>query len=74
MRVQIVLDRTGNTCHEIDPADEAAVAAAEAWFRELTGKGFRAAAPGRNRVAGKIVGEFDPTIDQVLFIPQLQGG
>jgi hypothetical protein len=74
MHVQIELDRTGDIRHEFDPADDAAVAAAVARFRELTGKGcFRATSRGPNGVAGKIVGEFDPTIEQVLFIPQLQG-
>jgi len=74
MHVQIVLDHTGDTRHEFDPADASAVAAAEARFRELTGKGFRAVAPGPNGDAGKIVREFDLKSEQVLFIPQLQGG
>jgi hypothetical protein len=32
-----VIDRTGDTRHEFDPADAAAVAEAEARFKELTG-------------------------------------
>jgi hypothetical protein len=74
MHVQIVLDHTGDTRHQFDPADATAVAAAEARFLELTGKGFRAVSPGPDGDAGKIVTEFDPKTEQVLFIPQLQGG
>ena len=44
-RVQIVMDRFGDTRHEFDAADAQAVALAEERFRELTGSGFRAAAP-----------------------------
>jgi hypothetical protein len=44
MAVQIVMDRTGDTRHEFDHADAAALARAEARFKELTGAGFTAAA------------------------------
>jgi hypothetical protein len=71
MHVQIVLDPTGDIRHEFDPADAAAVAA-EACFRDLTERGICATALGPNGVAGKIVREFDPTFEQVLFIPQVQ--
>ena len=43
MATQIVMDATGDTRHEFDPADAAAVAEAENRFRELTGAGFTAA-------------------------------
>jgi hypothetical protein len=74
MGVQIVMDRTGDTRHEFDVADSDAVARAEERFRQLTGKGFRAVALTGDGSPGKLVGKFDPNVEQTLFIPQLQGG
>jgi len=74
MAVQIVMYRTGDTRHEFDSADSRAVALAEERFRDLTGKGFRAVALGRDGGPGKLVRKFDPQVEQTLFIPQLQGG
>ena len=74
MAIQIVMDRTGDTRHEFDSADSKAVALAEERFRDLTGKGFRAVALGRDGGPGKLVRKFDPKVEQTLFIPQLQGG
>jgi hypothetical protein len=73
MATQIVMDRTGDTRHEFDPAQAAAVAEAEERFKELTGAGFIAAertGPGRS----KVVGKFDPAAEETLFIPRLKGG
>jgi hypothetical protein len=74
MSVQIIMDGSGDTRHEFDVSDMASVAKAEERFRKLTGKGFRAVALGRNGGDGELVREFDPTIEQTLFIPQLRGG
>ena len=74
MGVQIVMDHTGDTRHEFDASDAKAVARAEERFRELTGKGFRAVALGKDGGPGKLVKTFDPQVEQTLFIPQLQGG
>ena len=74
MGVQIVMDRSGDTRHEFDTADAEAVTRAEQRFLELTGKGFRAVALGKDGGPGKLMRNFDPTVEQSLFIPQLQGG
>ena len=74
MAVQIVMDRTGDTRHEFDVADPEGVARAEERFRQLTGKGFRAVALSGDGSPSKLVGKFDPHVEQTLFIPQLQGG
>jgi hypothetical protein len=74
MGVQIVMDRSGDTRHEFDSSDVKAVALAEQRFMELTGKGFRAVALGKDGSPGKLMRDFDPTVEQSLFIPQLQGG
>jgi hypothetical protein len=73
MSVQIVMDHTGDTRHEFDAADKAAVALAEERFRELTGLGFTPAertGPGEARV----VRSFNPEATETLFIPRLKGG
>jgi hypothetical protein len=74
MAVQIVMDRTGDTRHEFDSTDSRAVALAEERFRELTGKGFRAVALGRDGGPGRLLRKFDREAEQTLFVPQLQGG
>jgi hypothetical protein len=74
MGVQIVMDRSGDTRHEFDVADARSVALAEKRFRELTGKGFRAVALAKDDGPGRLLGKFDPEVEQTLFIPQLQGG
>jgi hypothetical protein len=73
MAVQIVMDHTGDTRHHFNPADARAVSEAEARFMELTGAGFTAA---KRLSEGKsvILRSFDPTAEETLFIPRLQGG
>ena len=74
MGVLIVMDRSGDTRHEFDISDAKAVALAEKRFKELTGKGFRAVALAKDGGPGRLIGRFDPQVEQTLFIPQLQGG
>jgi hypothetical protein len=74
MGVQIVMDPNGDTRHTFDVSDAAAIALAEERFRELTRRGFRAVALGKNGGPGELIRTFDPTVDETLFIPQLQGG
>jgi hypothetical protein len=73
MATQIVMDHTGDTRHQFDPADATDLAEAEARFYELTGAGFTAAertGPGQS----KVVTRFDPSAEETLFIPRLKGG
>jgi hypothetical protein len=73
MATQIVMDHTGDSRHQFDPADAAAVAKAEVRFKKLTGAGFTAA----KRVSegkSEVLRSFDPTAEETLFIPRLQGG
>jgi hypothetical protein len=74
MSVQIVMDRSGDTRHEFSIADPKAIARAEKRFQQLTGKGFRAVALGKDGNPGTVLDKFDPNVEQTLFIPQLQGG
>lgn len=73
MATQIVMDATGDTRHEFDSTDPAALAAAEDRFRELTGAGFTAAvrnSDGRS----ELVRSFDPDAKETLFFARLRGG
>jgi hypothetical protein len=73
MATQIVMDHTGDTRHQFDPADVSAVAEAERRFNELSGAGFTAAVRlGEGKC--EILKSFDPTAEETLFIPRLQGG
>ena len=73
MAIQIVMDHTGDTRHQFDPADAAAVAEAEKRFMDLIGAGFTAAKRlGQGK--SEIVRSFDPTAEEMLFIPRLKGG
>ena len=74
MHLQIIMDRSGDTRFAFDPADADTTALAMRRFRELTGKGFRAVALGKEGGRGTLLREFDATAEQTLFIPQLQGG
>ena len=73
MSLQIIMDHTGESRFEFDPADEAAVAKATERFKELTALGYTAAektGPGTSRK----MTEFDPTATEMLFMPRLVGG
>jgi hypothetical protein len=74
MHLQIVMDSDGDTRHEFDPTDLSSLATAEARFQDLTGKGFRAVALGKDGAPGELMRTFDPRATQTLFMPQLQGG
>ena len=73
MAMQIVMDPTGDTRHEFNMSDAAAVAEADRRFRQLTGTGFTAAvrtAEGRSQ----LIRNFDPSAEETIFFPRLQGG
>ena len=59
MARQIVMDVTGDTRHEFDPADAAAVAEASARFNQLTDAGFTAAVR-RGRGSSELVRRSTP--------------
>jgi hypothetical protein len=73
MATQIVMDHTGDTRHQFDPADASAVAEAERRFKNLTSSGFTAAVRlGEGK--SEVVRRFDSTAEETLFIPRLKGG
>jgi hypothetical protein len=70
---QIVMDATGDTRHEFDASDAVRIAEAEERFRQLTGVGFTAAIRQSDGRA-QVVRSFDPSAEETIFIPRLQGG
>lgn len=73
MATQIVMDLTGDTRHEFDASDQAAIALAEERFKELTGLGFTA---GERTGHGEttLTRAFNPNAEETLFYPRLVGG
>ena len=68
-----LMDHTGHSTEAFDKASPAELAAAQARFDELIAEG-RTAAVRTAQGEGRIVRKFDPTAENVLFIPRLQGG
>ncbi len=73
MASQIVMDASGDTRHAFNPADAAAVAEAEARFKQLTEAGFTAAIRG-GEGRSELIRSFDPTAEETVFFPRLRGG
>jgi hypothetical protein len=73
MHTQIVMDATGDTRHQFDANDRAAIAEAEQRFRELTRAGF-IAEKRTGAGASELIRKFDPTAEETLCIARLQGG
>ncbi len=73
MATQIVMDRSGDTRHNFDSKNAAALLRAEERFRALTGAGFTAAVrtPSGEAVVKRT---FDPSAEETLFFPRLVGG
>jgi hypothetical protein len=70
---QIVMDTTGDTRHDFDASDSAAVVEAEHRFQQLADAGFTAA-KRTNAGTSELIRQFDPTVEETLFIPRLIGG
>jgi hypothetical protein len=73
MARQILMDVTGDTRYEFDPADAAAVAEALARFNQLSDAGFTAAVR-TGQGSSQLVRHFDPDADETVFFPRLRGG
>jgi hypothetical protein len=73
MASQIVMDHTGDSRHQFDPADAQALSRAEKRFRSLTKGGFTAAV---RTPSGDVtlIKKFDAAAEETLFYPRLVGG
>lgn len=74
MPAQIVMDRKGDSRYFFDAAHTESLAAAEARYKELTAKGYRSVAPGKDGQPGRLLCRFDKDAEETLFIPPLVGG
>ena len=73
MSTQIKMDHTGDTRYDVNPKDALSVKQAMERFDQLIAEGFTAAkktGPGTSEVTR----EYDPTAEETIFIPRLQGG
>ncbi len=74
MATQIVMDHNGDTRHNFDKEDAAALLKAEQRFNELMKGGYTAA--GRSSTGQPtVIRNFDPAgAEETLFFPRLVGG
>ena len=70
----IVMDHTGDTKTEFDSKSELSVKAAMAQFDELVKEHGYTAAKRTGQGTSEIIKAFDPTAEETIFIPRLQGG
>jgi hypothetical protein len=73
MAIQIVMDRTGESCHSFKSRDAQELTKAEQRFYELAKVGFTAAVRNGSGQVSQIR-SFDPTAEETLFFPRLVGG
>jgi hypothetical protein len=73
MAVQLVMDHTGDTRHWYETTDERSLLEAKERFRQLSEKGYIAAARGAGG-SSRIIRSFEPTAEETLFFPRLVGG
>ncbi len=73
MHRQLVLDNTGHTTFDFDPKDPAQVTDAEKRYRGYRFAGYTAA-QRTGEGTSKLLHEFDPNVEETLFIPRVVGG
>ena len=74
MPKHMVMDASGHSTLEVNPADKVSIAEAEARFAELVGtKKYLAIKPSGDGSPGTLLKAFDPEAD-IIFQPSLMGG
>jgi hypothetical protein len=68
-----VMDRTGDTRHNVDAKNANALLEAEERFKKLIGAGFTAAVRTATGEAS-VTRSFDPSAEETVFFPRLVGG
>jgi hypothetical protein len=74
MAKHLVMDRTGHSVIQFDPTKTVDIKEAMERFDKLTKEGHTAATRSAGETDYKLTKAFDPTADETLFVPQLQGG
>ena len=70
----LIMDHTGHSTIEFDPADTVQLTEAMARFKALTGAGGVAATRRAGETDYQVVKKFEDTWDETLFVPQMRGG
>jgi hypothetical protein len=81
MHVMNIMDRSGHQNMQWDSSDPKAVEMARAKFAEYAGRGYQAFAVDvktergmTEETKGRRIDTFDPTVQKLILIPQMQGG
>jgi hypothetical protein len=69
-----VLDETGDTPFEYDPADAGDIQRAENYFNEMLGKGFSAFYVDPFDSKDEPMSAFDPKAGRIIFVPPVKAG
>ncbi len=73
--MQIIdMNRNGDTRHEFKVGDQAEIAKAMEVFNKLIGQGKFASVPAKDGGSGRLIKEFDPTAETIIFRNQNVGG
>ena len=74
MAKHYIMDHTGHSTVEFDAGNSVQLEEALARFKMLTDKGHRAAVRKAGATDYTVVKSFDPTAEETLFVPAMQGG
>jgi hypothetical protein len=69
-----IIDRTGDTRIEWDPASKDEVKMAKKAFDEAKRKKYLTYKVGADGTRGELIREFDPTAERIVCTPQTVGG
>jgi hypothetical protein len=70
-----ILDQNGDSKHVWDADNEIEVEAMRKLFADYKAKGYAAyAVEGKEGTKGKLIREFDPELERIIFAPQMRGG
>ena len=73
MATQIIMDHSGDSRHQFNPEDAAALLEAEQRFNALMREGYTAAVRSPEGDS-TVIRKFDPTAEETLFVPRFVGG
>ena len=69
-----IMDPTGHTTVKWDPENDDDVKQASETFDVMKAKGYNAFTVDRSDRPGKRLAKFDPSVSEMILIPQLVGG
>lgn len=72
--IMAILDSTGDTRHTWDRGNAEEVATMRELFDSMKAKGYSAYSVKRDGTKDKVIKEFDPNAEKIIFAPKLVGG